>query len=393
MKILFLSQDYPPQTVGGVGVYTYEIARQLVRLGHEAFVITRAIESPCQYEDQGVHVYRIKPISFSWLKPIADQFFVHRFIERLEYSYSLAQKIEELVRDKTIDIIESYESRTEGFWYYLFHRSPPLVIKLHTPDKLIFQLNQEVIGLDQKLILYIEEWWLRRATQLVGLTDSIVKLVAQNYQMDLTRIPIVLNPIDLHFFSPSREIYPNNKRVLYVGRLEFRKGIHVLINAIPRVLEKIPEAEFIFVGADCGMKSYLLEQMALPQYRHKIRWMGPVPREELLSSYWGSQVCVIPSLWENHPIVCLEAIGCGKAVVASNIGGLSELIQDGENGMLFSVGSSRQLADKLIALLSDVNQCQKMGEKARKLIEEKYNPERVARQTIQVYEQVIASRN
>ena len=134
------------------------------------------------------------------------------------------------------------------------------------------------------------------------------------------------------------------------------------------------------------MKGYLFEKIAKLKYPDRVIWIDQIPRENLLEHYQHSSVCVVPSIWENYPYVCLEAMACAKPVIASDIGGLSTMIRHGENGLLFSPGSSRQLAQSLTYLLNNPQLIPRLGQAARKTIEERYAPQTIAKATLEVYE-------
>lgn len=388
VNILFLSADYPPNLVGGVGIYTCQFARYLAERGHQAFVVTRTEGTPCEYVDHGVRVWRVRPQRVRWLDPIRERWPL--FVGRLEYSIAVAGHLRQILRRYPIDVVESCESRTEGFWYFLWHRRPKLFVKLHTPDAIIFRLNQQLPSKDLEFILAMEAWWLRRATRLVGLTDALIERVGQLYQLQTDQISKVRLPVDTNFFRPNPRLKSmRDLRVLYVGRLEFRKGVHVLLRAIPRVLEAVPQAHFILIGNDDGLQSLLEVYRSDPRTQGSIDWRACASREELREAYQRAHVCVVPSLWENHPIVCLEAMACGCPVVASRVGGIPEIVQHDVNGSLVSAGSSYALAKALIALLTDARKREDLGLQARMRMEQRYEATRVLDETIALYERLL----
>jgi len=386
MNILFLSRDYPPNHIGGVGIYVYEMSRFLAKMGHRVFVITEAIDHPLDYVDRGVHIFRVRLRKNHIFDSVRDK--LKGFVERLEYSYSVSKMMEAVVPQYKIDIVESCEARAEGFWYYLFRKNPPLVIKLHTPESIVFRLDQVRQTQDYKYISRLEGWWISRANRLIGLSQAIVSLTSRYFRIRLNGIPIVPNPINIEFFKPNPAVKKEDFRVLYVGRLEFRKGVHLLIRAIPQVLEKIPQAKFIFIGNDCGMKNYLLNKISEFGIKDSVEFIDQVPRENLISYYQQSALCVVPSLWENHPYVILEAMACGKPVIATDIGGIPEIIKDKISGILVPPGSVLSLADSIIELLNDKKMQETLGRNARKYIEDRYGLKEVMQSTLNIYKEL-----
>jgi glycosyltransferase involved in cell wall biosynthesis len=359
------------------------MTRALATLGHRVFVITVALDMPLVYLDKGVKVFRIKPRTLCFLGPLRVK--LPGFVSRLEYSYAVSKKIRELLREVKIDIIESCEARAEGFWYYFNHSKPALVIKLHTPEGIVYRLNRDGQSKDRSLIEKLEEWWLSKANRLIGLSSSVVELTGRYCRAKLNVASIVPNPIDSKLFVPLN-VNGGRNVVLYTGRLEFRKGVHVLIRAVPMVLERYPDARFIFVGDDCGMKDYILKKVNEFNMGGSVELISRVPRSELVQYYQHSSVCVAPSLWENHPYAVLEAMACGKPVVATRVGGVPEIISNENNGILVEPGSVIGLSKAIIKLLLDHELATRIGNSARKTIEQRYTTESVARKTTSIYE-------
>jgi glycosyltransferase involved in cell wall biosynthesis len=111
-----------------------------------------------------------------------------------------------------------------------------------------------------------------------------------------------------------------------------------------------------------------------------------------LAAYVDSEFCVLPSRYETFPMALLEAYACAKPIVASNVGGLRELIVDGETGLLFEVGDFRQMAEKMLYLLNDSGKAAEIGRKARKLVEEKYSLDKVVDDLEELYIEVTPRR-
>lgn len=386
MNILFLSRDYPPNLIGGVGIYVYEASRILAKMRHKVFVITGAVEHPLEYVDQGVRIFRVRSKKQRIFDPLRDK--LNGFIERLEYSWAVSKKIIEVVSKYKIDIIESSEARAEGFWYYFIRNNPPLVVKLHTPEGLVYKLNRDPLTHDRQLIEKLEEWWICRANRLIGLSRPIVSLTQNYYRIKSNNLPIVSNPIDTDKFKPAH-LAGDKGYILYAGRLEYRKGVHVLIRSIPLVLKRFPQAKFIFIGSDCGMGQYLQAKVNESGIQNAVEFIEQVQRDSMVSYYQQCAFCVVPSLWENHPYVILEAMACGKPVIASDAGGIPEIIKDGINGLLVSPGSVADLADRIVRLLNDRDMRDRLGDSSRRYIEEQYASVKVVQKTLDIYKELV----
>lgn len=392
MNICFLSQEYPPNIIGGVGIYTYEIAKALVEQGHSVYVITEAINKEGEFMEEGVCVQRVRSCELPF--PIFLRNRLKMTIERLEYSFAVSKKLRRLVKKYKIDIVESCEARAEGFWYYLFYHKPPLIVKLHTPEGIIFKWNKDVHTLDCRCVQKLEESWIFRADRLVAISKAIANLTSKYYRFVFKGLPIIHNPMSTHTFKPNvnlNNVHNGQPTILYVGRLEFRKGVHVLTRAIPKVLKEIPYAKFIFLGSDCGMKYQLSKKIDSYGCSQNVIFIDHVERNKLVEFYQKSTICVVPSLWENFPYTCLEAMACEKPIIASDIGGIPEIIEHNKTGVLVSAGSSYELATAIVRLLKDPALRLNLGMNAKKTVESQYNPSEIASRTLFEYTRCLAN--
>ena len=390
MNICYISNEYPPNIIGGVGIYMKEITQAVSKSGHNVFVITQAPDNKGrQYKDGKVMVFEVpyKPVLF--FRFLRDC--LPKTIQRLEYGLITSRKLKDIIKTYHIDVVESPESWMGGFWYYLFRNKPPLLIKLHTPEGIIFKWNGGMNPDDIRFVNILEKFWMAKANLLIGVTNAITELVTNYYGLNLNSNLVVPNPVASGFLEHQKGAGVNNSRfnILYAGRLEFRKGVHVLVKAIPKVLGKFPDARFVFVGADCGMKSYIKNKIKEYDCRKNVEIINQVSRENLICYYNEASLCVVPSLWENFPYACIEPMSLGKLVVASNTGGIPEIITDNETGILFTPGSSAELAKKIIQFLPDNDFKKDIQDKARKHIKHLCNPADIANRMIDIYQKLI----
>ncbi len=384
MNICFLSKEYPPRINGGVGVYIYEMARTLVELGHKVYVITEAYDKEEESAEAGVYVYRIKPIELPFLFLLRDR--LRRTVERLEYSFAVSITLSKITQKNRIDVVESTDARAEGLWYYLFHKKPALLIKLHTPESIIFSWNNDPCSADNSLIKVIEEFWIMKARKLLCISVEMPKVLSRYYKLDFPEVTQHFNPVNIDLFKPDCKCDDIKNAVLYVGRLEFRKGVHVLIRAIPEVLKVFPSVKFIFIGKDCGMKSYLTKKIQEFDCAKSIVFFDHISQDDLPYYYQTSTLCVIPSLWENFPYTCLEAMSCGKPVVASSVGGIVEIVKNKYSGILVTPGSVNELAQSMIMILSNKTLAKELGKAASESIKERYSRFKIAEKSVEIYQ-------
>ena len=161
------------------------------------------------------------------------------------------------------------------------------------------------------------------------------------------------------------------------------------MRAVPYVLKHIPDAKFIFVGSDCGMKPYLFEKIKQYKIHNHVEFIDHLSRQDLVNYYQQSKVCVVPSLWENHPYVILEAFACAKPVIASKVGGIPGILKDNLNGILVPAGSSLKLAQAIVTMLNNNELQLNSGINNRKFIEDNFSSSIVAEKILKIYNEVL----
>lgn len=176
----------------------------------------------------------------------------------------------------------------------------------------------------------------------------------------------------------------------FAGRLSREKGVDILLRSMPAIVSRHPEVRLIIAGDGperCGLER-LSNELAIDSV---VRFVGPLGPDALEQLYTGAGLVVLPTLWmENCPVSVLEAFANGRAVVASRIGGLPELIDDGRTGVLFERGNHRELSAGLIALLSDPNRIETMGRNAEISWARSYTPKLHGERLRDAYDELIS---
>ncbi len=392
MKIGLISREYPPETGwGGIGTYTYELAHGLTHLGHEVHVVAFAPQKDSECFDDQVYVHRIASPSIRGLWRL-DQYLP---VFQILYSIRVAKKINELITKYQIEFIEAPEIGFESLFFSL-RKKIPLVIKFHTPHFLLNELIDAPPRIKDKVIAWIEQWGCRQADFYSAPSLRMAKLIALRYKLDLDKIKIIPLPIDINEFSPAVQSHQDDLTVLFSGRLEMRKGIHILVEAIPKVLAQVPRAKFILAGRDVYhpkgnqmMSQWLKEKIGpCPQ----LTFAGHLTRDKLIEQYRRSSICVMPSLWENFGYAGLEAMACGKPLIISNETGLGEAV-DVDSVVSIAVKNPEALASAIIDLLKNPEKRQALGIRARRQVEKKFSQVVISEKIAQYYRQILNSRN
>ncbi|HUQ97092.1 MAG TPA: glycosyltransferase family 4 protein [Chitinophagaceae bacterium] len=371
MRIAFISYEFPPDTgVGGIGTYTFHIAHLFGNNGVDVEVICASNHRSGIEQSGAITVVRVQVSN-------ANAFYravPHVVAERNFF--------------KPFDLLEVPEYGGGGGHLKKF-LNIPLIVKLHTPAFLVKELND----------FYYNRTPLRRLAKLFK--KQYCKEADAEYQA-LQQADFILSPsrslkkIIEARWKPSKEIkvapYPfqaneallqiplqtTEKIVLYTGRMETRKGVYNLAKAIPLIVAAEPDAHFIFVGSDDkgplrerSMKKRLLQQAG--QYASHVTFVNRVPLEEIPLYMRRAAVCVYPSLWENFPNVCLEAMAAGRAVVGSNEGGMADMLQGVPGAQLVNPQAPADIAAAIIYLLQHPTERQETARQAREKIKQYYN--------------------
>jgi glycogen(starch) synthase len=387
VKILILSWEYPPRTIGGLARHVAGLSQALAKNKVDVNVVTVAENKhENAYQEKGVSVYTVPSYSLPFLNFITD-------IQHL--NFSLLEKSIKLINDwGKIDIIHAhdwlvaYAARALKHIYRL-----PLITTIHATE---FGRNG---GLYNELQRYISsvEWWLTYESWKVIVCSMAMKQEVQYiFQTPGDKIEIINNGIELADFNlPAKNIYernryalPNEKIVFFIGRLVPEKGVQVLIEAIPKILQFEPKVKFIIAGKG-PYENYLKHMVNTMGLENKVSFLGFIEDIERNALYTYADCVVFPSIYEPFGIVALEGMAAGKPVVTSDTGGLGEIVEHGINGLKCIPSNADSLAQQIIRVFSDPALVLKMVKKARVDVKEKYSWDGIARQTLSLYQQVI----
>jgi len=366
------------------------MAHGLARAGHKVVVLSRALWEPSHnIESDGVEVYRILPSLSLDETPVLWR--LNRWWEG--YRLAVALKLREIMHERKIDVIESPELHAEPLLFSRLNSKAPLVVRLHSGSRIVshFESNQSK---DAKLNRRAESWLIRKAAYVTSPSQALRDSV--NGARGSRPLTVIPNPVDVDHFRPNPDSYVSGSapNILCVGRPRFLKGIHVLAAAIPKIWQVIPEALFTFVPAPMGRnggspRDAYREFLGSLLEDSRLQIMDPVSRADLPEAYRSATVCVVPSLWEGFGYVAAEAMACGVPVVASRVGGLAEIIEDGRSGILFETENADELAGAVLNLIQDRERRERMAIAARQRVVDEFSSQSIAQQMASVYREVI----
>jgi glycogen synthase len=399
VKVGMLSFEYPAETgFGGIGTYTWHHARALAKLGHDVHVLAGARNATplrCTEED-GVRVYRY------WSDGTAMRAFhgLGRWAlwwtrQRLQNALSMYRGISTLRRQHSYDVLEMPECGAEGT---LITRlvNVPSIVRLHSPSQLIMPFY-DVRRADIEMCSRVERPAMTGASMLTACSRFLAGEVRQTLRINRP-ISVITNGLDIDWFdrvSEDVDVYEKHGlprrqlMILFTGRMERRKGIHLCPEIAASILERF-DVTFVLAGDDLfgyATKTLLPFVQSRP-LKGSIHWVGALGLADVRQLVRAADIFLLPSLWENCPYSCLEAMAAGRAIVCADQGGMPELIQHGVNGLLANPDSSASFADRIEQLINDSELRARLGDNARATIERAHRDTHVARQAVEVYERL-----
>ena len=387
MKIALVADEDPGW--GGIGTYTGVLGAALRGLGHDVHLVLRGWEEDGIEELDGLTVHRLTVPAPSWRRGTVA--FVSRLYAARE-SLIFSARVARLLARIAPDVVEAPEFHAAGLVASLrgrLHRSfPPVVARLHAPSFVTAKLAAERPDLDLRAGELAEAASVHCARSISSPSDALARVVRRRWCLPAGRVQIVPNPIDDDLFAPTAADRAASGSILVVGRVERAKGQDLLLEALPAIREAVPEAHIRLIGADGGATQQLLNRARELGLSEAIAVEGARSREQLPGVYRSASVCVVPSRFEAFPYTCLEAMACGRAVVAARVGGLPEVISDQVDGVLVAPEDPAALAGTIRRLLLDGAECRRLGDAARARVLDAFAARKVAARMAELYARV-----
>ena len=402
MRVGLFTREYPPHVYGGAGVHVEYLSRELARQA--------SVEVHCwgkQHSDEGnLHVRGQEP----WAEITNGT--EEKFKGALEaFSLNLTQ-VKALAG---IDVVHTHT------WYvsmagYLAKKlyNIPFVLTTHSLEPLR-AWKAEQLGSGYAMSSWMERTAILDADAVIAVSSGTKDDILRAYPVDPERIHVIYNGIDLNQYQRVSEtsallangIDPSVPYVLFVGRITRQKGVTHLVDAI-RYLPPNTQVVLCAGAPDTPeIAAELKQKVEEARLRNpRVLWIDKmVTKEDAIQLYSHATVFCCPSVYEPFGIINLEAMACRAAVVASAVGGIKEVVVDGETGYLVPFEQdpvtsfplhpdkfARALAARLTELLANPAKCRAFGEAGRKRAEEKFSWTRIGEQTIDLYQSLIAKK-
>lgn len=415
MRIAMLSYHTCPLAIlggkdtGGMNVYVRDLTRQLGRMGVQVDVFTRSQDEhvPHVLHDLG-YGNRVVHVPAGPEVPLPKQELASHIPEFVEGIRTFAES-----KDLRYDLIHSHywlsgiaARDLKAAW------GVPVVHMFHTLGLMKQRVARDSEEVEGEYRLNGERQVLKLADRIVAATPAELAQLQWLYQADVRKIVVIPPGVDLSYFYPissdeAKEfigVPPCNRMLLFVGRIEPLKGIDTLIEAIVimrqhGVFEQSPFCLSVIGGdPDLNPETTTAEMARLQSLRKEygledlVTFLGQRSQDTLPYYYSAAEAVVVPSHYESFGMVALEAMACGTPVVASQIGGLAFLVQDGITGYTVPVNEPQALAERLMTLIRDPDLRRQMGEQGASFAKG-YGWDKIASRIFDVYKEMAEVQN
>ncbi len=389
MQIAFVNSEY--FNVGGIGTYIKNLSEALATAGNTVHIIQKNKDVWSDSPLIKFHIVERIPHSSKIVRWFSYKYFWEANMHS-EYARGVAHIINHLFDKGMIDIAEIPEFYGEG----VYLKKYPYVCRLHTSWSFVCKWNNKKINIADRYIKYMENKTVANSMAVSSPSKWLWNLYSFPQKKFKPKV-IIPYPIERNVDTESVVLNSSNTNIVkiaYVGRIEKRKGVDVLFKIIPEIIELNSLVNVVIAGEITDEGKVWIDDLNQILRQKKIesrcKILGEVKHEEAEKIILSSDIVCIPSRFDNFPNVVLEAMVYGKCIVASSVGGITEMIDDGQTGLLFDLNKKEyEFKDKLIECISNKSLRNRLGENARKMAEKKYSKKFIVQRTMAFYEEVI----
>ncbi|KCZ70786.1 glycosyltransferase [Candidatus Methanoperedens nitroreducens] len=401
MKVCYISSFYPPLVFGGAEIYVQRISEKLVQQDHEVVVVTtnsKISVKPVIEKRNGVKIYRIHPINiYSIYNTLSKPDIIKPIWYMIDllniHSYIIIKNI--LMKEKP-DIVHVHNFKGFSFAFdAVKSHNLPLMFTMH--DYFLECIKEN---------LFRSCYTICQSPPLLCRSYIELQRYLKDNKPDIVTAPcqFVIDKLKNDgFFEKTRTTklplgieLGNNKKIekeyeiidiLFAGRLNIYKGVHILINAFRQI--KYKNIHLHIVGEGKEME----ELKKIAEHNPDITFYGFVSENMLIELYKKANIAVVPSIWyETFGIVIIESFKFSTPVIASNIGGFPELVENGYNGFLFEAGNTDELKKILENLIENPQELKRLNDNAFESVK-KYSMEEHTKKLMRLYEELLKQKS
>ncbi len=385
MRVLMLSWEYPPVVYGGLARHVHGLSAALARAGHQVTVLTQhgsgAAHDVVENDVRVIRVEHDPP-----LVPMDDL-----LAWTLALDHTMSRTALSLLDDQRPDVVHGHDwliahagATLKEAWRI------PLVSTVHATEAGRYQgwlpgaLNQAIHSV---------EWWMTyQARRVITCSDHMRWEVTRLFELPADKVEVIRNGVDAAAWRSDRETVAAASRryagegplLLFSGRLEYEKGVQTVLTALPRLRRRHPGLRLLVAGRGTQEQALRAEARRLRLGR-SVQFVGWLDEPELAAVAAAADVAVMPSLYEPFGLVALEDAAAGTPVVATDRGGLAEVVGGLETGLTVPPEDPGALALAIDRLLSDDILARRIGREARRTVARDFSWDSVAERTARTY--------
>lgn len=385
-----LSWEYPPSVSGGLGAHVAALAPELAARGCKVrLVVPNFADAPAMEKHDGLQVLRA-PVGPSWGDIVAYSGEVNAGL--------VAGARDVIEREGGRFLIHAHDWLVGAAAAELKHAHHfPLVATIHATE---WGRNHGNLYGKLQQAIHFREWQLTyEAWRVICCSSYMADEVKQVFATPADKVDVIPNGIDPHKFAAvrldeearrcfrARFARPEERLLYFVGRLVREKGLDVLLDAMPRVLERLPEVKLVVAGTGPALEGLRRKAASLP-FADKVFFTGFISDLDRDCLYLVADAAIFPSLYEPFGIVALEAMAAGTPVIVSDAGGFSEVVRHNETGIRVHAGDPESLAWGILHTLLHPQWSRARAANALRDVHERFSWGRIADQTMGVYRRV-----
>ncbi len=341
MRVI-LASDYFYPKIGGITTHIEYLARSLERRGHEVVILTK--RGNFDDSSHGLDVVRVNSLfNYPGVLDIPSTGEIDRAIERVRP-----------------DVVHAHHAFSPLSLFSMSVAKRRAVATVLTNHSIQFMYNFDLLWRPSSYVLFPIRQMINNADRIVAVSQAAKEFIRYFTDKDVAVIP---NGVSVEEFAPGEKEF-DGRSILFVGRLVYRKGVHLLLEVMLRVVAELPDAHLTIAGT--GYLAPFIKHLAGDWgLQRNVTIVLRPSRPELIELYRRANVFVLPSIYgESFGIVALEAMASKTPIVAANQGGIGEIVKHGETGFLVKRGDVESMADYVIRLLEDKSCARAVSEKA-----------------------------
>ena len=382
MKLCFVTNEYPPYILGGAGTYAHFLIKGLKELNVDVHVLTPGLK-----HDLKENITRINSPDIKYWGKLFFSYYSKKYIDFLDESHDFDiihyNEPHVILQKSNKPIVSTFHSnRINNFKIRFF------TYKRKTRDE--YGTLVKGIGGGVGDIMAAN-----KSDRIICPCNNLKMLIHKYCFVNNDLIQVIPNGIEI-FKHKGKELFENRfleknslygeDYILYIGRLDPMKGIDYLIDAFKKIKRKYPKIKLVIAGSGPSEIDLKLAAKSVQD----VIFLGFVSKvEDKLSLYNNCLAVVLPSFSEAFPMVILEAMASGKPVIASSVGGISDLVRNYENGFLVKPGRPQDIERSINTLIENPDLREQMGKRNLVLIKKKYSYKETAKSTLNLYRKLL----